>query len=155
MARCDEVIAKDDALRRQFGLPTPTLKDFEQIRGLRPVKVSAFTGILGRHGILEHSTPTNAEKGNASRGKAGQGQPSARARGGSGRGRPFARGRGQSASRGRGLPAARGRGQPSPRGRGGFSRGFGGGRSFPPSGGYRYPSFLPRDAAMLARSWES
>jgi len=167
IAKCKEAIAKDDELRSKFGLPTPSLIDYDQIHGLRPMKPEAVTGVLLRRGVLQYETASSAEKaqinatlsGKRSRGRGHATPLSPQARGaGTARGgasAPWlsdrgvsARGRGQTARGGRGggqLPArgisARGRGGRFSTGpRRGYGRGFGGvSRSFSsPSGGYRY-----------------
>jgi len=125
------VIAQDDAARRQFGLPMPMLKEYNHMRGLKPMRKFVCSGLLRRYGILQYTPATNPVKINrnerrrknklARRGR-GRGQRSSGAHLGFGVNQP-------SSSSRRGFGNDRG-----------FGRGFGGfGQSFPPSEGYRYP----------------
>jgi len=135
------VIEKDDNLRREIGLPTPALKDYRLIHGLKPLKAAIRNAILRNHGILQDTLPMQPTKIQRERVTQWQGRGGGQlvrgARGAFTRGQLSLRG-----SRGFGHSQLS-RGQHSPRARGGFGRGFRGGkRSFAPSGGYRYSLML-------------
>ena len=56
-----ELISADDEARRQLGLPTPSVEEYDFMRGLKPMKKFVYNGILRRYGIMQYTRATNPE----------------------------------------------------------------------------------------------
>jgi len=136
--------------RRQLGLRAPTLKDYEQMRGFKPMRLCVYRGLLHRHGIMEYppATVSKTQKRNAEKRRQMMREGVAF--------QPFYGAR--HAGYGDDLP------YPPTRLRFGgsrfsayerFGRGFrGGGRPYPSSGGYGYKyryllTFLPLESRII------
>jgi len=81
---CKSIIEKDNHHRRALRLPTPSLEDFKEMRGLKLMKVFKYHRFMVNHGLLDPKKP-QSQKG-PKRGR--------------GRGRPYPRGRGGRGGRG-------------------------------------------------------
>jgi len=97
---CKTVLQKDDDKRRLFGLPMPSLQDFKEYRGVRPMKKSNYLKFMCHLALVDRkATPAKTESAQgteAGKNKPGQGG----GKRGQGKGQPYPRGRGGRGGRG-------------------------------------------------------
>jgi len=96
---CKSIIETDDRHRRTLGLPTPSLEDFKEMHGLKPMKAAIYRRFMVHHGLFDPKKPQPQNAGkpdSAAGGFQGKNKPKR----GRGRGQPYPRGRGGRGGRG-------------------------------------------------------